>query len=152
MYVRVNAEFPVSLFNCCLLEKWISLSVFATSFYRSIWGEWPPARLYKWSPVSLLCVQVFVRRCELFNYTRFKPYPVDYVLVYQSEEDWVSVVLYKRRLGPKSTLACSNLGKSLNSVGLAPALSYEMATATSVYTPVLVRVQVWVWHKYRYGR
>ena len=72
--------------------------------------------------------------CALFNYTQFQPPTVDYVLVYWSEEDCVSVVLYKRRLAPQSTFMRAKLGESLNSVRLAPAVLYETALATGVYT------------------
>ena len=47
--------------------------------------------------------------CALFNYTRFQPPTVDYVLVYWSEEDCVNVVLYKRRLAPQSTFVHTTL-------------------------------------------
>ena len=52
--------------------------------------------------------------CALFNYTRFEPPTVDYVLVYWLEEDWVSVVLYKRRLAPQKyirTHECRRVAK-----------------------------------------
>ena len=43
-----------------------------------------------------------------------------------AEENCVSVVLYKRRLAPQKYIPGTNFSESLNSVRLAPAVSYEI--------------------------
>ena len=43
---------------------------------------------------------VFMRVCVLFNYSRFLPPTVDFVLVYLSEEDCVSVVPTRNVVDP----------------------------------------------------